>query len=88
MQATVVTPVVDHGRRAHDGADLELNVGNEWLGVVGAALGDDPRRVALVSLLDDELTERAALGVVGVEQRRPCLAAITAASFHARLCAS
>jgi hypothetical protein len=41
---------------------------------VGAALGYDACGVARVGLLDGELAERQALGLVGVEQGRPRLA--------------
>ena len=51
-------------------ADLEGEVVDErW--VFGPQVRGDPRGVARVGLVDDELAERPPLGVVGVEQRRP-----------------
>ena len=66
----VVAAVGDHRARSHHQAELHLDVGDERLDVVRAALGHDARRVAVVGLLDHQPRQRAPLGVVGLEQLR------------------
>ena len=70
----VLAGLLEHGRGVHERADLDGEVVDRRLDVVGAALRDDPRRVARVGLLDRHPAQGAALGVVGVQERGPGLA--------------
>ena len=70
VQGPVVLPVGQDRRRAHDQPDLQLDVGDRRLHPVGAALGHDAGGVPRVRLLDVELAQRQALGLVAVQQRR------------------
>ena len=74
MQHAVVGFLGRDRRRSHHEPDLEVDVRNRRLDVVGAALGYDARGVARVGLLHVLHAEREALGLVGVEQRGPGLA--------------
>ena len=70
------------GRRAVEIAELDVEVVGRRLEILGAEIGRGARDIARVGLLDGELADRLALGLVGLEQLRlrPCPAAPARAS--------
>src|SRR5262249_1615459 len=70
VDLALVTLRADRGR-AIEVAELDIEVVGDRLEVLGAEIGRGARDVAGVGLLDGELADRLALGLVGVEQGRP-----------------